>query len=96
MLHLSNSPIWLSTLVLSPYTTIVPAQGPRKDIKKGGNLDTKSIQNISICWNQGDHWSYSHQAISSETWRQSSTESFGFSTKLYHPLIHGFFLQVTK
>ena len=96
MLHFSDSLIWLSTLVLSPYTTIVPTQGPRKDTKKGGNLDTRSIQNISTCWNQGNHWSYSHQATSSETRRHSSTESFGSSTKSYHPLTHGFFLQVTE
>ena len=64
MLHSSNNSIRLSTLVLSPYTAIVPAQGPRKDAKKSGNLDTRSIQNISAWRNWGDCWSHFYQATS--------------------------------
>jgi len=48
MLHSPHHLVWLPVMVLLLRPSILSAQGPWKNAKKGGHLNTRSIQDISI------------------------------------------------
>ena len=59
--------VWVLVMVLQSCSFIISAQGPWKNTKKGGHLDTWSIQDLSNRRDRGNHGSFTHQTTSTKT-----------------------------